>query len=126
MLPRHDRQRHQDSEGSYWATEHYSYYIDAGATVVSTSGDIGKCIAVNGACGCEKPSGYTRGRHQTDHDTNQYISFVNPDKSVVVVGMNAGDAVQHLTVSVDGTVVVSNATLPPHSFNTLKVSASHM
>ena len=35
-------------EGSYWATKHYSYYIDAGAAMVSTAGDIGKCITVNG------------------------------------------------------------------------------
>ena len=56
----------------------------------------------------------------------EHIAFVNPDKSVVVVGINSGGTVQPLTVSVDGTVVVSNATLPPHSFNTLKVSASHM
>ena len=113
-------------EGSYWATKHYSYYVGAGATMVSTSGDIGKCITVNGACGCGKTSGCTRGQWKPHlYDTQQYISFVNPDKSVVVVGMNAGDAKQHLTVSVDGTVVVSNATLPPHSFNTFKVPASH-
>ena len=60
------------------------------------------------------------------YDTTQYISFVNPDKSVVVVGLNAGEGVQHLTVSVDGAVVVANATLPPHSFNTFRVPASHM
>ena len=114
-------------EGSYWATKHYSYYVDAGATMVRASGDIGKCVTVNGACGCEKTSGCAdtwavrRGMNPVEH-----IAFVNPDKSVVVVGMNSGGAVQHLTVSVDGTVVVSNATLPPHSMNTFKVPASHM
>ena len=30
-------------EGSYWATKHYSYYIHKGATMVTTTGDIGKC-----------------------------------------------------------------------------------
>jgi O-glycosyl hydrolase len=91
--------------------------------MVSTVGDIGRCVTVNGACGCQNTSGCT-GR--MGYDTNQYISFVNPDKSVVVVGLNAGDAVQHLSVTVDDTVVVANATLPPHSFNTFKVPAAHI
>lgn len=110
-------------EGSYWATKHYSYFIDAGATMVGTAGEIGRCLTVNGACGCQKTSGCI-GR--LGYDTTQYISFVNPDRSVVVVGLNAGDAVQQLTVNVDGKVVVSNATLPPHSFNTFKLPAAHM
>ena len=110
-------------EGSYWATKHYSYYVDVGAAMVSTAGDVGKCTTVNGACGCQKTCGCTRSMR---YDTNQYISFVNPDKSVVVVGLNAGGAEQHLTVNVDGRVVVANATLPPHSFNTFKVPASLM
>ena len=110
-------------EGSYWATKHYSYYIDAGAVMVSTAGDVGKCTTVNGACGCQKTLGCT-GR--LGYDLNQYISFVNPDKSVVVVGLNAGDTAQRLTVQLDSIVVVANATLPPHSFNTFKIPASHM
>ena len=56
--------------------------------------------------------------------TDQYISFLNPDQSVVVVGMNAGGTLQHLSIEVDG-IVVANAALPPHSFNTFKVPSSN-
>lgn len=107
-------------EGSYWATKHYSYYIDVGAKLIGTAGDIGRCTEVNGACGCTNASGCSA---HNRIDPDQYISFVNPDQSVVVVGMNAGDTLQHLSIEVDG-IVVANATLPPHSFNTFKVPAS--
>lgn len=110
-------------EGSYWATKHYSYYVDAGATMVSTAGDVGKCTAVNGACGCKTSSGCT-GR--LAYDTEQFISFVNPDHSIVVVGLNAGNGPHAFTLKVDGKVRVANATLPPHSFNTFKLPSSQL
>lgn len=82
--------------------------------MVGTSGDNGLCAEVNGACGCTECHG--------GGDANQYISFVNPDKSIVIVGLNSGNTPQAVRVAIDGAVVV-NATVPAHSFNTFKVPA---
>ena len=40
-------------EGSYWATKHYSYFVEPGAKVLLVSGG-GACRTVNGACGCAR------------------------------------------------------------------------
>jgi hypothetical protein len=40
-------------EGSYWATKHFSFFVEPGAVRLEASGDLGLCVLVNGACGCD-------------------------------------------------------------------------
>lgn len=107
-------------EGSYWATKHFSFYVQPGAKLLPTSGDSGACKEINGACGCAR--GCSGG------DRSQFISFVNPragagaagEGEVVVVALNANDVVSPVRISIDGKLAVSEL-LPAHSMSTFVV-----
>ena len=102
-------------EGSYWATKHYSYFVDAGAKVLLVTGDNSDCRTVNGACGCE------RGCAQ-DSPADQFLAFRNPSGTLVILAMNANDAPRPIRVAVDGVTLITE-TLPPNSFSTFVVGA---
>ena len=65
-------------EGSYWATKHYSYFVEPGAKVLLVSGG-GACRTVNGACGCARgcTTADSRGGGE-EGATDQFIAFKNP------------------------------------------------
>ena len=99
-------------EGSYWATKHYSYFVEPGAKVLLVGGDNGPCRKVNGACGCARGCGTS---------PDQFIAFQNPNGGgLVLVGQNGGPGPRPVTVAVDGRAVLRE-TLPPHSFSTFVV-----
>merc|ERR1712232_76100 len=105
-------------EGSYWATKHFSYYIQPGARVLNTNGDNGHCWRVNNACGCADGCSETLLAHQ-------FISFKNPQGDIVIEALNGDDADSPVQISLDGTSVVK-ATLPAHSMNTFVVKSPQL
>lgn len=116
-------------EGSFWATKHFSYFVDVDAVVLSTSGDNGNCISVNGACGCFKngvrtcddQAGGGEGKVVADGvATVQVISFKNPSGEVIIVGLNARDTASTVNIHVDAALAIA-VQLPPHSMNTFTV-----
>ena len=101
-------------EGSYWATKHFSYYVEANATVLPVTGagnDL--CVTVNGACGCA--SGCSRGAPSTE-----FIAFRNPSGETVVLAQNRGMVEQPIEMTIDGKVAFSEK-LPAASMNTFVV-----
>ena len=102
-------------EGSYWATKHYSYFVEPGAKVLLVGGDNGPCRRVHNACGCARCSDAQLMPHP------QFIAFQNPDGGgVVLVGQNGGTGSRTVTVTIDGKAVLSE-TLPAHSFSTFVI-----
>eukprot|EP00035_Acanthoeca_spectabilis_P029168 m.473515 g.473515 ORF g.473515 m.473515 type:complete len:100 (-) comp34489_c0_seq1:96-395(-) len=52
VQPHHHRDaRVVTYEESYWATKHFSFYVEPGSARLATKGDMGLCTAVNGGCG---------------------------------------------------------------------------
>jgi glucosylceramidase len=100
-------------EGSYWATKHFSFFVEPGAKMLTTTGDNGACKSVNGACGCAGKC--------TGGDKSQLVSFVNPGGEIVVVALNANDVASPVRISVDGKLTISES-LPAHSMSTFVVS----
>ena len=105
-------------EGSYWATKHYSYFVEPGAKVLLVGGDNGPCRKVHNACGCARGCGTSP--NQTSSRNDQFIAFQNPDGGLVLVGQNGGDSPRPVTVAIDGKAVLSEA-LPAHSFSTFVI-----
>jgi O-glycosyl hydrolase len=102
-------------EGSYWATKHYSYYVEANATVLLVKGaGNDACVRVNGACGCAGGC--------SDQPSAEFIAFRNPNDDVVVLAQNKAAIEQPVNMVIDGKLTFSER-LPPLSMNTFLVEA---
>ena len=103
-------------EGSYWATKHFSFYIEPNATVFRITGaGNDKCIEVNGACGCT--AGCSRS------PSLEFIAFRNPGGEFIVIGQNLALVEQPVLMMIDG-VVAFHEKLPPESMNTFVLQAN--
>ena len=101
-------------EGSYWATKHFSYYVDVNATVLPVMGSgNAQCVFVNGACGC------ARGCSDGDPAT-ELIAFRNPSGETVVLAQNMAAIEQPVEMTIDGKLAFSEK-LPAASINTFVV-----
>ena len=101
--------------GSYWATKHFSYFVEPGSVRLAAAGDLGGCKAVNGACGCAAGC--------TGSQDYQAIPFLTPAGDVVLVVSNAGGAARSVKIVVDGGVAVT-AELPADSMNTFTIPSA--
>lgn len=111
VQPHHHRDaRVVTYEESYWATKHFTFYVEPGSARLATKGVMGLCTAVNGGCG-----GAACG--ETSY---QIIAFVTLNGTAVVVASNVDDSDRPVQVSVDGTVTVI-ATLPANSMRTFSL-----
>eukprot|EP00040_Diaphanoeca_grandis_P014905 m.75733 g.75733 ORF g.75733 m.75733 type:complete len:865 (-) comp24821_c0_seq1:52-2646(-) len=104
--------------GSFWATKHFSYFIEPGAKLLQMTGLNAECEFTRGGvsrtCGFGCPSCAQPNRRLRFVEV---ISFLNPNNDVVILAMNNGDARTPLVVKVDGKTVV-DMTLDKHSMHT--------
>lgn len=100
-------------EGSFWATKHFSYFVEPNATVLPVTGALNHpCTLVNGACGCRGGC--------NDSPITEFLAFRNPSGEIVVVAQNTAPTEQPVRLMIDGKLAFSER-LPPASMNTFVV-----